>query len=323
MSEVLFEAQRYPLAPGESVLDCLLAAGHELPHGCKAGACQSCLMQAEGPVPAAAQSGLRDTERALGFFLPCLCRPSTPLAVRRPQQAALRHACTVRELRPLNAEVMRLRLSLPDGFDYRPGQYLTLWRSDTLGRSYSLASVPGEDFLELHVRRVPDGRVSGWVHDVLQPGATVQVSAAIGNCFYTAAAQERPLLLLGTSTGLAPLYGILRDALAQGHRAPVHLLHGALQADGLYYRDELAALAARQPLLRYRAHALEGGADDDVERMPLEQAALALDGNFADWTIFLCGAPALVNTLRKKLFLAGAAMRNIHADAFLASPAPS
>jgi len=52
MSEVLFEAQRYPLAPGESVLDCLLAAGHDLPHSCKAGACQSCLMQAEGPVPA-------------------------------------------------------------------------------------------------------------------------------------------------------------------------------------------------------------------------------------------------------------------------------
>ena len=172
------------------------------------------------------------------------------------------------------------------------------------------------------MRRVPDGRISGWVHDELKAGAAVEVSTPIGNCFYTAAAQDRPLLLLGTSTGLAPLYGILRDALAQGHRGPIHLLHGALNADGLYYRNELRALASAHPPLTYRAHAIESNADE-VDRTPLDQAALALTKSFAEWTIYLCGAPALVNGLRKKLFLAGASMRNIHADAFLTSPAPT
>ena len=33
--------------------------------------------------------------------------------------------------------------------------------------------------------------------------------------------------------------------------------------------------------------------------------------------VFLCGNPDLVNLLRKKVFLAGAAMKDIYSDAFV------
>lgn len=322
MTEVVFEDRRYALAPGQSVLDRLLEAGHALPYSCKAGACQTCLLQAEGPVPATAQAGLRETDKALGYFLPCICRPQQAVVASRPQQSQHRHVSTVLEKQALNAEVVRLRLSTPAGLRYRPGQYLTLWHSDNLGRSYSLASRPDDGYLELHIRRVPGGRLSNWLHDELQPGQALALSGPVGNCFYTPDQPEQPLLLLGTSTGLAPLYGILREALAQGHRGPIHLLHGALAAPSLYYQAELSALAATYPQLHYQAFALEGDGPR-LDRRPIDQAALALSPDFAGWSSYLCGAPALVNDLRKKLFLAGASLHRIHADAFLLTPATS
>ncbi|MDQ8038772.1 MAG: FAD-binding oxidoreductase [Pedobacter sp.] len=322
MSKLVFENCDYELAAGQSVLDRLLTAGHELPHSCKAGACQTCMMQAEGPVPAKAQAGLKDTEKAQGFFLPCICHPAETLQAKRLANGQQRHRGIVLEKNLLNHEVLRLRLSLPEDFSFRAGQYLTLWKSDTLGRSYSLASLPGDGHLELHIRRVADGRVSAWAHDALVAGDSVEFSPAIGSCFYAGESREQPLLLVGTSTGLAPLIGIARDAIAQGHTGPLHLLHGTLHADGLYYRQELTALANSYPQLRYQAFALEGG-DDSLDRRPIESAALALSNSFAGWRSYLCGAPALVNGLRKKLFLAGASLAQIHADAFLTAPAKS
>lgn len=322
MSDVVFENRTYALAAGESVLDGLLKAGHELPHSCKAGACQCCMMQADGPIPAKAQAGLKDTQKAQGLFLPCICHPTESLQVKRAANAQEKHEGMVLEKTVLNPEVLRLRISRPHGFSFRAGQYLTLWKTETLGRSYSIASLPDDDFIELHIRRVNDGRVSGWVHDSLKAGDAVIFSAAIGNCFYAGDNREQPLLLVGTSTGLAPLIGIARDALAHSHSGPIHLLHGALHADGLYYRQELAELAARHPQLRYQAFALQGG-DDSLDRRPIDGAALALSEKFAGWRSYLCGAPVLVNGLRKKLFLAGAAMAHIHADAFLSAPPSS
>ncbi len=319
MSEIAFENQTYALAAGESVLDGLLKAGHELPHSCKAGACQCCMMQADGPIPPKSQAGLKDTQKAQGYFLPCICHPTESLQVKRAANTQEKHQGVVLEKFVLNKEVLRLRLSCPTDFSFRAGQYLMLWQSDTLGRSYSIASLPGDDFIELHIRRVAGGRVSAWVHEELKAGDTVTFSAAIGNCFYAGGDREQPLLLVGTSTGLAPLIGIARDALAQGHIGPIHLLHGSLHADGLYYQQELAALAQQYPQLRYRAFAPQGG-DDTLDRRPIDAAALELGPKFVGWRSYLCGAPVLVNSLRKKLFLAGAAMANIHADAFLSTP---
>lgn len=321
MSKITFDNKTYALANGQSVLERLLEAGHELPHSCKSGVCQTCKMQADGAVPAKAQAGLKDTEKAQGFFLPCICYPTEPLQIRRPAQEQPRYHSLVRAKSRLNDEVIRLRLSLPETFHFHGGQYLTLWQDKMLGRSYSIASLPDDGHVELHVRRVAGGKVSNWVHDTLSPGDTVELSAAIGNCFYTPDNPDRPLLLVGTSTGLAPLLGIMRTALAQGHGGPIHLLHGALHADSLYYREELASLAARHPQVTYQAFALDGG-DETLDRRPIETAALGLSQSFSAWRCYLCGAPALVNGLRKRLFLAGAPLAQIYADAFL-SPRPT
>lgn len=78
MVQIFLEDRTYDCGPGENVLDALLRQGVELSFSCKKGICQSCLMKVDtGEVPESAKEGLRDTLREQGYFLPCVCRPTT------------------------------------------------------------------------------------------------------------------------------------------------------------------------------------------------------------------------------------------------------
>ncbi|HEY0634177.1 MAG TPA: 2Fe-2S iron-sulfur cluster-binding protein [Gammaproteobacteria bacterium] len=320
MSSIVINDQRYPLAPGATVLETLLNAGVEVPFGCRAGACQSCLLRAiAGTVPVEAQQGLKETLKAEGWFLACRCQPIDELTIDLNAQNAPPFKGRVVEKRLLSPRVMGVWLRPERPFDYRAGQYLTLWRDENHGRSYSLASLPGEDpLLELHIARIDGGAVSGWVHDGLQVGDELPLQGPLGECFYVAGDPHQPLLLVGTGTGLAPLYGVLRDALRNGHLGPIHLFHGARSRDYLYYHAELTALSAQHANVHYHPSLVESAEQpaEGVELGPVDQLIArhlpALNGV----RVYLSGAPDIVAKLRKQCFLAGAASKEIHTDPF-------
>ncbi|WNG51214.1 2Fe-2S iron-sulfur cluster binding domain-containing protein [Archangium minus] len=323
MARIKHEGQWYGLDEGESVLDGLLRRGVEVPHSCRAGACQSCLMRAErGGVPAKSQVGLKETLKARGYFLACACQPEGELEVAGAG-ADLRVSARITSLERLSDSVLCVRLRPEGGFEYRAGQYVSVLRTDGLARSYSLASLPHEDTLALHVRRVAGGRMSGWLFEEARPGDVLELQGPAGECFYVPGRPEQSLLLAGTGTGLAPLYGIVRDALAQGHTGPIWLFHGAVDASGLYLVEELRALQSRHPQLHYRPCVLKGPERVGVTVGALEALIKETCPRPAGWRGYLCGNPDLVLSLRKKLFLTGLSLKDIHADAFLPStPSP-
>jgi NAD(P)H-flavin reductase len=221
----------------------------------------------------------------------------------------------------LSSDVIRLLLRPEKPLRYRPGQYVTLVRTDGLARSYSIASHPDSDggCLELHVRVFPNGRMSGWLAGGRALRAELAIRGPIGECFYVPGNPTQPLLLAGTGTGLAPLWGILHDALAAGHSGPIELWHGARTAEGLYLVRELEALASTHRQLTYRRCVLQGTADAGTEVGSLDAAVLASAPSFDGRRLFLCGDPKLVQQMKRQVFLKGASMREIHADAFVAS----
>ncbi|MCP3099664.1 FAD-binding oxidoreductase [Myxococcus sp. K15C18031901] len=319
MARVRHESRWYPLEPEESVLDGLLRQGVVVPHACRAGACQSCLMRAvSGDVPEAARAGLKDTLRAQGYFLACACRPAPGSELEVAGAEGLRLRARVVSLEPLSPSVLCVRLATDTPLDYRAGQYVSLVRGDGLARSYSLASLPREGVLELHVRLVPGGVMSGWLSREARVGDVLHVQGPAGNCFYVTGRPEQPLLLAGTGTGLAPLYGIARDALEAGHTGPVWLFHGARTPEGLYLGDALRALAGRHPAFHYRPCVLTGGSRDVAEGA-LAVLLRAECPRVAGYRAWLCGDSGLVLSLRKKLFLAGLSLKDLHADVFLPS----
>lgn len=307
------------LTENETALEGLLRAGVDVPNSCRGGACQSCLMRAvDGTPPPAAQAGLKDSQKAQGYFLACVCRPTADLSVALASDAFPRVPARIRQVERLTADVARLTLHCDAPFDYRPGQFANVVRADGLARPYSIASLHADGRIEMHVRKVPGGRMSAWIYDEATEGQPLELRGPVGDCFYTPGRPEQPLLLAGTGTGLAPLYAIARDAIQQGHTGPIRLYHGAVDESGLYLVHEMQALAAAHANLTYTPCVLSTRATTGNLRVgDLEKIVLGDLGSAKGWRCFLCGNPQRVTSLRKKLFLAGAAMKDIQSDAFV------
>ncbi|HTV20180.1 MAG TPA: 2Fe-2S iron-sulfur cluster binding domain-containing protein [Polyangiaceae bacterium] len=319
---ICFEGQRFELRADETVLEGIERHGSSLPAFCRRGVCQACLVRAKsGAVPAAAQRGLKDGLRQQSLFLACLCQPSGDLEVERIDGGAA-WATRVERVERLSEQVLRVLLTAPDGFSHRAGQFIQLERSDGLMRAYSIASLPGGP-LELHVERLPGGAMSRWVETAT--GAPLTLRGPFGECFYLPDEPERPLCLAGTGTGLAPLLGVLRAAIAARHRGPIQLHHGSRQRGGLYLWAELEALARDAPQLELAGSVLEeparsepGEGDERIAVRRLDDALLGSNVAWSEARVYLCGNYDFVRRLQKRAYLAGASLARIHADAFVA-----
>jgi CDP-4-dehydro-6-deoxyglucose reductase, E3 len=321
VTKVTFNSAAYTLEPGETLLTGLTRRGQEIPHSCLSGACQTCLMQlVRGEIPAEAQKGLKETFRARGYFLACQCTPDQDMEVRLPGLSESSVEAELIDKHSSAPHVMVLRLRPRAEFSCVPGQYIQLLALHGVARSYSVASDPARDgFVELHVRHYPQGQMSGWLHDHAKPGDRLHLRGPAGECFYTNPEGDAfPMLLAGTGTGLAPLYGIARDALHRQHQGKVTLLHGALRAADLYYASELRQLEKAYPSFKYIPCTLEdavaGGAQGPLTELLSQQIEDA-----PRTRTYLCGAPDMVRALKREAFLAGIASQHIYSDAFLYS----
>ena len=321
MPDLTFEGQTFTCNDNETVLECLERHGVEMASSCRSGVCQSCLMRsAEGALPESSQKGLKDTLRVQGYFLACQCSPKEALSVSRADSADRQVKATITRIETLSANVVGVWMTTDHPIQYRPGQFVNFVREGGLLRSYSVASVPAlQDELEFHVALMPEGKMSGWLHSEAQAGDTLDLQGPLGSCFYVAGKPDQPLLLVGTGTGLAPLYGIARHALEEGHTAPIHLMHASLAVEGLYLVEELKRLDAAHPNFTYTPCALNGSGRTDVTYGNIMDIALEHHPELKGWRIYLCGHPDTVKTLQRKTFMAGASMSDILADAFLPS----
>ncbi len=324
MPVITYDKQLYQCADGETVLQCLRRHGVSIPSSCESGVCQTCLMQGiRGKPPALAQQGLKDTLQVQHYFMACVCVPEEEMEVVLAG-ADITHLLEVEVLgkEPLSDDILRIYLKPAEPFDYKPGQFINLYRPDGLVRSFSLASLPQrEEPLELQVRVLPGGRMSTWIQDEMSVGDKLAIKGPVGDCFYVPGKPQQNILLVGTGTGLAPLWGIVRDALDQGHTGQIHLYHGSYTADGLYLVDELRALERAHQNFIYMPCVDEAGAaeagDATIGRADL--VALTAIPDLKSWRIYLCGHPDMVAVMKKKAFLAGASLSDIYADPFVYS----
>jgi ferredoxin-NADP reductase len=186
--------------------------------------------------------------------------------------------------------------------------------------------------------------MSNHLHDAVRVGDRLTVRGPGRDCFYTEGRPRDPLLLAGTGTGLAPLLGIARDALARGHLGPIRLIHGALTAAGLYADAELRALARAHPTFRYEPCVLQPPSSSpspspapspaptgesrasEVDAIPfraLPDQVLDALREHPGGRVFLCGPPELVVGLRRRVFLVGVPLADILADAFITAAPPA
>jgi ferredoxin-NADP reductase len=131
-----------------------------------------------------------------------------------------------------------VRLTAPDGYQAE--------------RSYSVASAPEDEMLELTVERLEDGEVSPYLVDELHSGDQLELRGPIGGYFVWEESLGGPLLLLAGGSGIVPLRSILRHRNATGSSVPARLLYSSRAESEIIYRDELARLGAADDALDIR-----------------------------------------------------------------------
>ncbi|MEQ1636585.1 MAG: 2Fe-2S iron-sulfur cluster-binding protein [Methylococcales bacterium] len=322
MAILTIEDKTYICQADETVLDALLRENVNIPYACKKGTCHSCIVQSPSTLPPeAAQAGLKNTQKKQRYFLACQCHPEQDMAIKLPDQSEFYTDGTVVANKMLNRNTLLLIIAFKDAFEFNAGQFVNLQRPDGLTRSYSIANTPQEsNTLEFHIRRLPGGKFSEWLHDELKVGDIISVSEARGHCFYLPERSGQGLLLIGTGTGLAPLAGILTDALAQGHSGPIYLFHGSREVEDLYRIDEMRQLTQQHQNFHYIPCISGKHVPEGFNRGRVNDVALALLTDLKGWRVFLCGHPDMVNQMKIQTFLKGAASTDIYADAFLATP---
>lgn len=154
---------------------------------------------------------------------------------------------TVTETVPETVTAVTLRLDVPEWGGHRAGQHvdirLTAEDGYSAQRSYSIASAPDDERLELTVVRIDDGEVSPYLTSVLDVGDQIELRGPIGGYFAWDPADTRPVLLVGGGSGVVPLMAMLRHHRAIAHPADMRLLYSARTVDDVLYRDELEAIA--------------------------------------------------------------------------------
>ncbi|NOQ16691.1 MAG: 2Fe-2S iron-sulfur cluster binding domain-containing protein [Methyloprofundus sp.] len=318
MTQLIIDNKSYTCAENETVLDVLLREEVEVSYACKKGTCHSCMVRSTASTPPeAAQKGLKDTQKKQNYFLACLCMPEQDMEIRLPEQSELYSQGKVVENSLLNRNTLLLKLECQDIQEYFAGQFVNLQREDGLTRSYSIANTPQESgILEFHIRELADGQFSSWLHNDIKIGDTIAVSEPQGHCFYIPERADEDLVLVGTGTGLAPLVGILHDALEKGHAGSISLFHGSSVLEDLYRVKEMRELAEKHANFSYFP-CISGGVVPDG--FIAGRADVVAKENRSEWQkvrLFLCGHPEMVSSMKMDGFLSGVSMDDIYTDAF-------
>lgn len=330
MGTIIFNGKQYSCKSNETVLECLVRSGERVNYGCRSGVCQTCLLKAnkdnENNYPLLNQAGLSEQKVASGYFLACQTKPEASNALFSCSNDARieKVPAVLVEKSWLNDSV--IKLVLKSDLRWLAGQFLTIWRDDTCARSYSIANAfNAENLLEFQVRHYADGEFSNWLANTAEIGHQFQLQGPFGHCIY-AAETEQPLLLVAMGTGLAPIMGVLQDALAKGHKGSINLIVAAGSLERLYCIEKLHALAKQQANLALSVVLPQ------INRMHTPKRISNVDIQYADIydflmknykyntlnKIYICGGERFVSKLQKQLFLEGAKLQNIITDSFIA-----
>jgi phenol hydroxylase P5 protein len=317
---------------GQTILDACLRSGVWLPHACGHGRCGSCKVDVvDGEVDHAEASSfaLMDFERDEGKTLACTAKLMSDVTIEAdieedPDARRIKvrdYAARVVRIDSLTHDVKGIHLALDAPMDFQAGQYINLHVPGIAEpRAFSLASAPAQgDRIELHVRLVPGGQATTYLHNSLMEGDTLKVSGPYGRFFVRKSAQL-PMLFLAGGTGLSSPKSMIVDLLGEGCRLPMTLVHGVRSLRDLYDDQTFLDLARRHDNLTYIPVLSEAKPEDNWtgETGFVHEAALrAFGGTFEGLKAYLCGPPPMIEACIRALMQGRLFERDIYTEKFL------
>ena len=317
----------------ETLLAAGLRQGIGMPYGCKDGACGACkCKKISGEVSHGnhQENALSAAEEANGFVLTC-CATAHSDVVLESRQVTEEGAFPIKKMpvRVLSLEkksddVMVVKLQLPanDVMQFHAGQYVDFLLRDGDRRSYSMANAPhtlvaGSPAIELHIRHMPGGKFTDHVFGAMKEKEIQRIEGPQGS-FYLREDSNKPIVLLASGTGFAPIKAMLEHMQHKGITRPTRLYWGGRRPGDLYLHDWVQAQLAAMPHVTYIPVVSDALPQDAwTGRTGFVHLAVLQDTpDLSGYEVYACGAPIVVDSARADYTQAGLSNDDFYADAF-------
>jgi len=326
---------QFSMDADETVLTAALRNGFNLPYGCRNGACGSCkgrLLVGRLDYGNYQSNALSAGELEVGLALFCCAKPLCDIEIECRQIGAAKDIqirkmpCRVQAIERPAADVLLLRLRLPqnDRLQYLAGQYLDIHMKDGQRRSFSMANPPHQDdLLELHIRNY-GGAFSRYAFEQLKERDILRFEGPFGS-FFLREESTKPIVLVASGTGFAPIKAIIEHAFHTGSTRPMVLYWGGRKRADLYL-DALPRQWERDHVaFRYVPVLSEPQPEDDWSgRTGLVHRAVMEDlPDLSGHQVYACGNPLMVDAACGDFTrLCGLPPEEFIADAFTPAVAP-
>jgi CDP-4-dehydro-6-deoxyglucose reductase len=323
----------YQADPDEALLAAAIRNGVGLPYGCRDGACGSCKSRllsgsvVHGPHQLKALSA---AEEEAGFILTCCATPqsdctvearSVPGAGEFPILKLPSRVLSIEKPAP-DVAVLKLQLPANQNLQYRAGQYVEFILRDGARRSYSMANAPhavgSPPAIELHIRHMPGGKFTDHVFGAMKEKDILRMEGPLGS-FFLREESAKPMILLASGTGFAPIKAIIQQLQHKGITRPAVLYWGSRRKADLYQHDWCLEAAASIPSLRYVPVLSEPAADDAWQGRSgfVHRAVMADFPDLSGHQVYACGAPIMVESAERDFVaLCGLPADEFYADSF-------
>jgi ferredoxin-NADP reductase len=202
---------------------------------------------------------------------------------------------------------------------FKAGQYINLFvniKGIATSRPYTISSPPGKPYLDITIRRKPDGFVSPYLLDQIKPGDILESTGPVGTFCYEPLIDAPHLVFLAGGSGITPFTSIIRDLTAKHPSVQVHLLYGSRIPEDVIFKDELTILAAEHPDIKMDMIISEPPNDWDGNRGFLDKENIeSLVGSIKGKTFFICGPIQMQTLCEKALTDLGVPKRRIKTEA--------
>lgn len=244
------------------------------------------------------------------------------------------HQLTIAEIRRETPDAVSILFDVPaelrETFRYRQGQHITLRREidgEELRRCYSICEAAQDQKLRIAVKKIADGRFSGFANAALKPGDVLDVMPPAGR-FYTELSPdaEKNYLAFAGGSGVTPIISLAKTTLRAEPKSRFTLVYGNRDAASIIFLEEIAALKDAY-MGRFEAfHILERGQED----IPALQGLVDENkcGELFDQLIFpreadeifICGPQPMMDAVERALLDCGVGAESIHIERFISGP---
>jgi phenol hydroxylase P5 protein len=316
---------------GQTILAAALRQGVWLPFACGHGTCATCKVQVldgDADIGEASPFALMDVERDEGKVLACCAIPESDMTIEAdidvdpdflgcPVQD---FTATVTRIVDLSPSIKGVTLALPEPMEFQAGQYVNVSVPGVEGtRAFSIANPPSDNSnIELHIRKVPGGAATSYIHERLTVGQKLDLSGPYGQFFVRKSDQQGAIFIAGGS-GLSSPQSMIIDLLEQGDQRPMVLFQGARNLAELYNREMFESLANTHDNFTYVPALNEPKESDNWQGFVgfVHQAAQHyFDDRFSGNKAYLCGPPPMIDAAINALMQGRLFERDIHMERF-------